>query len=269
MARGYNVVHLVGCVSSEPELRYSGAGTAILNLSLAGSDFAPVGNEWRELAWYHRVTVFGKQAEMLVEILEVGTPVFTDARLNFSQWQTPDGSKRSSLQLKGLVVQKLKLTGRGSDPYHYDSLGQPRLKDAVNYVCVVGNLTRDADLRYTPNGNAVTRLSIAVNESYKKGNEWVETAHFVEAQVWRDVAEQVGSLQKGAGLMVTGRFVTDSWEAKDGSGKRYQNRIDGARVEVLGKAQTAAPKPSAYKPPAPSSSLDIDDEFPPEEDLPF
>jgi single-strand DNA-binding protein len=111
-----------------------------------------------------------------------------------------------------------------------------------------------------------------VNESYKdrSGNDQ-ENVHFVDAQVWRSLAEACGELKKGAPVLIAGRFVTDSWDDKDGN-KRYQNRIEASRVEFLtrGNGQTQQPADSNRPaPPSPSRKLDIDEEFPPEDDLPF
>ncbi|MEM7738618.1 MAG: single-stranded DNA-binding protein [Deinococcota bacterium] len=283
MARGFNSVHLVGTVTQKPELRYTTSGLAILDINLAGTDQV-LGDDGqtRELSWYHRTTVFAKQAEVLADRLEEGLPIFVDARLNHRSWEDPNGQRRSSLDLRAIRIDVLGYGPRGSDPTAADARGQARLKNALNSTTVVGNLTRDAELRYTPNGNAVTRLSMAINEQYRdRSGQDQESTHYVDVQVWRDLAEACSELKKGDPILAVGRFVTDSWTDNDGN-KRYQNRIEGTRLEFLQRAdggsrqaavpqaQASAPAASpAASPPRPTANLDIDEEFPPEEDLPF
>jgi len=293
MARGFNSVQLIGTVTQKPELRYAASGLAILNINFAGSDTV-LGDDGqtRDLTWYHRTTVFDKQAEILADQLEEGTPIFVDARLNYRTWEDPGGQRKNSLDLRAIRIDLLDFGVRGGDATLADARGQARLKDALNTVTLIGNLTRDAELRYTPNGQAVTRLGVAINEQYRdRSGQDRESTHYVDVQVWRELAEGCGDLKKGDPVLVVGRFVTDSWEGNDGS-KRYQNRIEGHRVEFLlrpgsrpNASSPTASSPTASSPtansahpantpapssnPAPSNKLDIDEEFPPEEDLPF
>ena len=286
MARGLNLVHLIGTLTQKPDLRYTPAGLAILDVTLAGNDHV-VGNDHqlRELAWYHRTTVFGKQAENLVDQVDQGTALFVDGRLNYRAWDDPNGQRRSSLDIKAIRVDVLGYGARGNNATVYDAQQQPRLKDALNYVMVVGNLTRDVELRYTPSGFAVARMGLAVNDQYRdKQGYQQESVHFIDVQVWRELAESCGQLVKGDPILVIGRLTNDSWTDKDGN-KRFTTRVEGTRVEFLtrgpgfGGATTQAPQ-AAYTPmtqaaqgqvaQAPQrSTLDIDEEFPPEEELPF
>lgn len=285
MARGFNSVQLIGTVTQKPELRYTAGGLAILDIQLAGTDHV-LGDDGKmhDLAWYHRVTVFSKQAEILAEQLDEGVPIFVDARLNYRSWEDQSGQKRSALNLNGIRVDALGFGTRGSDATATDARGQARLNNALNTVTVIGNLTRNAELRYTPNGSAVTRLSVAVNEQYRdRSGQDKESVHYVDIQVWRELAEACGELQKGDPVLVVGRLVTDNWTDNDGN-KRYQDRVEGSRIEFLQRpgsnrpvaspaagsvASNPASAPRPANAPAPNNNLDIDEEFPPEEDLPF
>jgi single-strand DNA-binding protein len=92
--------------------------------------------------------------------------------------------------------------------------------------------------------------------------------------VWRELAEACGELAKGDPVFVIGRLVNDSWTDKDGN-RRFTTRLEGARVEYLtrgpggGGAATRPERPAAVAEDAQTRQLDIDEEFPPEEDLPF
>ena len=153
-----------------------------------------------------------------------------------------------------------------------DAKGQHRLRDALNEVLVIGNLTRDAELRYTPSGSAVTRFSVAVNDRFRdrSGNDQ-ERTHYVDINVWRELAEATAELSKGDPVFVIGRLVNDSWTDKEGN-RRFTTRVEGSRVEFLTRGPGsggAGTRPEKVSQGAQASQLDIDEEFPPEEDLPF
>ncbi len=276
MARGLNIAMLVGTLTQAPELKYTPAGLAILELNLGGNDHVIGDDEKpRELAWYHRVTVFGAQGESLANQLEEGSPAFVEGRLNYRSWEAPDGGRRSALEIVAQRVEVLTFGPRRGETTVTDARGQHRLREALNQMMVIGNLTRDAELRYTPSGSAVTRFSMAVNERYRdRSGADQERTHYVDINVWRELAEACGELAKGDPVFVSGRLVNDSWTDKDGN-KRYTTRIEGSRVEFMtrgpggGGAGTRAERPAVATTGAQTRQLDIDEEFPPEEDLPF
>jgi single-strand DNA-binding protein len=275
MARGLNSIFLVGTLTQKPELRYTPAGLAILEVNLAGSDqvISEEDQQVRELAWYHRATVFGAQAENLSnQLQEPGVPLLVEGRLNYRSWDTPEGQRRNSIDITASRIDLLTFGVRGEDATLVDARDQHRLRNALNEVMIIGNLTRDAELRYTPSGHAVTRFSVAVNERFRdRSGADQERTHFIDVTVWRDLAVGCGDLGKGDPVFVVGRLVNDSWTDKEGN-RRYTTRIEGSRVEFLtrgpggGGAGTRAEQPAQRDQ---SSRLDIDEEFPPEEDLPF
>ena len=91
-----------------------------------------------------------------------------------------------------------------------------------NTVTIVGNMTRDAELRYTASGVAVTEFGVAWNSKDRDGNESVS---FFDVTCWRDLAEHVAeSLGKGNRVIVYGRLDQNTWETKDGD-KRSKVRV--------------------------------------------
>jgi single-strand DNA-binding protein len=84
-----------------------------------------------------------------------------------------------------------------------------------NSVTIVGNVTRDPELRFTPSGQANARLGVAVNRRWQDRNsgEWQEATSFFDVICWRDLAENVSdSIKKGTRIIVTGRLEQRSWE---------------------------------------------------------
>lgn len=125
----------------------------------------------------------------------------------------------------------------------------------LNRVFLMGNLTRDPEVRYTPAGTAVGDLSLAINESYKnKAGEMVESTVFVDVEVWSRQAETCAEyLYKGSPVFVEGRLKLDQWTNQQGE-KRSKLRVRADRVQFLGTprrgAETADAPHNSMPPPA-------------------
>jgi len=106
---------------------------------------------------------------------------------------------------------------------------------SFNRVILIGNLTRDPELRYTPNSLAVTDIGLAVNDRRKGANgEWVDETTFVDITLWGRTAEVVSEYcTKGSPLMIEGRLKLDSWEGQDGQ-KKNKLKVIGERIQLLG-----------------------------------
>ncbi len=104
---------------------------------------------------------------------------------------------------------------------------------SFNRVVLVGNLTRDVEIRYTPSGTAVTDVSIAVNDRVKRNNEWVDETSYFDITLWGRTAEVAGEyLSKGSSILVEGRLKQDRWE-QDGQ-KRSKVKVIGEKMQMLG-----------------------------------
>jgi single-strand DNA-binding protein len=111
----------------------------------------------------------------------------------------------------------------------------------MNTITVVGNLTRDPELRYTPTGQAVVKFGIAVNRFYVNRNgEKIEQTDFFNVNAWRSVAVNVAeSLTTGARVLVTGRLQARNWETEDGQ-KRSTVEIEAEEVAASLRFATVA-----------------------------
>jgi len=106
---------------------------------------------------------------------------------------------------------------------------------SYNRVLLMGNLTRNPEIRYTPSGTAVADLGLAINENFKnKAGETVEQTCFVDVVVWGRQAETSAEyLHKGSPVFVEGRLQLDQWENQQGE-KRSKLRVRADRVQFLG-----------------------------------
>ena len=104
----------------------------------------------------------------------------------------------------------------------------------INSVVLVGNLTRDPELRHTPSGTAVTTLRIAVNDRVKRGEEWQDAAYYFDVTVWGRTAENCAQyLAKGRPVGVQGKLTWREWDAQDGT-KRQSVEVVADNVQFLG-----------------------------------
>jgi len=104
----------------------------------------------------------------------------------------------------------------------------------INSVVLVGNLTKDPELRHTPSGTAVTTLRIAVNDRVKKGEEWQDAAYYFDVTVWGRTAENCAQyLAKGRPVGVQGKLTWREWDAQDGS-KRQSVEVVADNIQFLG-----------------------------------
>lgn len=154
---------------------------------------------------------------------------------------------------------------------------------SFNRVILLGNITRDIEVKYLPSGMAVAEIGLAVNDRRKNQNgEWVEETTFVDVTLWGRTAEIAGEyLGKGSPVLIEGRLKLDQWET-DGQ-KRSKLRVVGERMQMLGqrgggggRGQAGPPDeaefgdapPPASRPAASRTAAALPPP-PPEDDIPF
>jgi len=120
---------------------------------------------------------------------------------------------------------------------------------SFNKVMLMGNLTRDPEMRYIPSGQAVTTFSIAVNRVYNsQSGERKEEVSFIRIVTWGRHAETCNEyLKKGSSVFVEGRLQSRSWEAQDGS-KRSTMEVVAQSVQFLSRAPRSGGAPSGGSP---------------------
>jgi single-strand DNA-binding protein len=107
---------------------------------------------------------------------------------------------------------------------------------SVNKVILVGNLGKDPEVKYTPNGTAVAKFSVATNERFKdKAGEWQDRTEWHNIVAWQRLAEIIGEyIKKGSKVYIEGRLQTSSWEDKQSGEKKYRTEIIAQDLVMLG-----------------------------------
>ena len=105
-----------------------------------------------------------------------------------------------------------------------------------NKVMLMGNLTRDPEIRYTPKGTAVAEIGLAINRYFSaESGEKREETTFVEVTLWGRTAEIAGEyLKKGRPVFIEGRLQLDTWEDKQSGQKRSKLRVVAEGMQLLG-----------------------------------
>ena len=114
-----------------------------------------------------------------------------------------------------------------------------------NKVLLMGNLTRDIELKYTPANKAVAQIGLAINHSYKtKDNEKKEEVTFIDCEAWGATAETMSKyLAKGKPVFIEGRLKLDTWQDKDGSNRsKLKVVIESFQFIDSKKSDDAAPR---------------------------
>ena len=141
----------------------------------------------------------------------------------------------------------------------------------LNSVCLVGRLTKDPELRYTPNNQAVATFSLAVNRNFKSQNGEREV-YFINCVIWRQQAENLANwAKKGALIGITGRIQTRSYENQQGQ-RVYVTEVVSETFQLLesrrdreaGQSQGYSRPDFSRQAPANTNPMDISDD-----DLPF
>jgi single-strand DNA-binding protein len=129
---------------------------------------------------------------------------------------------------------------------------------SVNKVILLGTAGKDPELKYTPQGTAVAKLSLATNERTKSGGEWTEKTEWHNIVLWARTAEIAGEyVKKGSKVYIEGRLQTRSWDDKASGQKKYMTEVVGEELILLdGKP---GPQPSSGQKPTKTTVEEFDD----------
>jgi single stranded DNA-binding protein len=126
---------------------------------------------------------------------------------------------------------------------------------------LVGNLTRDPEVKYLQSGTAVCELGLAINERVKRGDDYVDEAVFVDVTLFGRTAEVAGEyLAKGAPVLIAGRLKYEQWE-KDGQ-KRSKLKVVADKLQMLGQRQRSEDSQERQERPQEQSQVPVGDEIP-------
>lgn len=280
----YNRVQIIGYQTQPIEVRQTPGGSSVTDLNLVVPyTFRTEKGELLEGKGFHTVTVWGPMADIAGQFVKQGSQLFISGRLQTDSWEDQQsGEKRSKTKI--IAMDMILVDPR--DGQLPALQGAKEVAGAINRVDVLGNVTREPELRTTTNGQQVLTLGVATNDRWKDKatGEDKERAEFHDVVLWGDLAQEAAKhIKKGSRVFASGRVQTRSWETPNGA-KRYTTEIVADTVKMLGvshpavqdaapmAANTSAPKAEASSAPEPVAASVPEVQYTSEvtvDDLPF
>ncbi|UPA22578.1 single-stranded DNA-binding protein [Candidatus Peribacteria bacterium] len=235
-----NRISLIGYQTQPVTVRQTPGGTSVTDLNLVVPiTFRSDAGEMLSGKSFHTVTVWGALADVCGQFVKPGAQMFIGGRLQTDSWDDEQtGEKRSKTKIVAAEMILLDpKSGQMSPPS-----GAKNILGACNRADVIGNVTKDPEMRTTTSGQKVLSIGVATNDRWKDkaSGEMKEKSEFHNIVVWGDLAEEVASsVKKGNRVFVSGRVQTRSWETQAGA-KRYTTEIIAENISLLGVSNSAA-----------------------------
>lgn len=255
-----NRIDIIGYQTQPVTVRQTPGGASVTDLNIV-VPYSFQSNKGETLSGksFHTVTVWGAMADVAGQYLKAGSQLFVSGRLQTDAWDdTATGEKRSKTKIVAMDLILLD----PKDGQREAPAGAHSLTNCVNRAQVVGNVTREPEMRTTTGGQSVLTLGVATNERWKEKatGELKERSEFHNVVIWGDAAKAVqASVKKGQRVYVTGRVQTRTWETKEGK-KRATTEIIADQVTLLGlksaEAMSNIQAEGAEAPSAPSRSTE-------------
>ncbi|HPO05661.1 MAG TPA: single-stranded DNA-binding protein [Candidatus Gracilibacteria bacterium] len=258
-----NHAQIIGHLTAKPEVNKLDSGVAVSNLDIEVKSKIQSANGPITVSSFITAVLWRRLAEIASEYLDKGSEVYVSGRLETDSWEDQQGNKkyRTKLITDDMIILSPK---SGTLPPLNENL---QISGGLNKTEIIGNLTKDPELRTTPNGSMVSSFGVATSRAWKTtAGESQEKTEFHNVVVWGDLAEEVSKhLVKGRKVYISGRLQTRSWESPTGE-KRYTTEIVAEQVKSLGHSSSLSEGNNEKM--EESSPINYESEIRPE-DLPF
>jgi single-strand DNA-binding protein len=228
-----NKVMIIGFVEREPEVRYTPQGQAVASFSVSTNRRWTTGaGQLRETNEWFNVIAWGDLAKAATGLLHRDRRIFTEGSLQTRSWDDEQGQRHVRTEV---VANKLIPMDSREDLDEASPHSCEETPLCLNRVMIIGNLGRDPEMRYTPDGQAVTSFSLAATRSWSPGNGGRRDAtEWFNVVSWGSLAEICNRyLSKGRRVYVEGELRTRGWEQPDGR-KHFRTELVANEMIVLG-----------------------------------
>jgi len=225
-----NKAQIIGHLTQAPEIRQTPNGQMVGDLNIVTrQSFINASGQTQTGISYINVVVWRGLAEICDKYLKKGSQVFVSGRIQTDDWEDQEGQKRYKTRV---VADDLILL----DPkMPHPALTDGKIAGGLNQAEVIGNVTRDPELRQTPNGDSVCSFGVATNFAWKdRAGQEQEKTEFHNIVAWGALAQAISqNIKKGRKIYISGRLQTRSWETPDGQ-KRWTTEIITEKALALG-----------------------------------
>jgi single-strand DNA-binding protein len=229
-----NRIEIIGYQTQPVSLRQTPGGTSVTDLNIVVPyTFQSGKGETLSGKSFHTVTVWGSMADVAGQYVRPGSQMYISGRLQTDSWEDEQsGEKRS--KTKVVAMDMILLDPKGGQTEVAASAAP--LTQCINRVQVIGNVTRDPELRTTTSGQSVLSFGVATNERWKDkaSGEMKERTEFHNVVAWGELAVAIqANVKKGQRVYACGRVQTRSFETQAGQ-KRYTTEVIADQVSMLG-----------------------------------
>ncbi|HIQ57544.1 TPA: single-stranded DNA-binding protein [Candidatus Gracilibacteria bacterium] len=238
----------IGYVIEKPELRTIPSGMEVcdVNIRVISKVVKEDGSVFNSTS-FHTATFWGGIAKTVGSYTNAGSQIYIEGRLKTDSWQGEDGKARYKTKI--IAEDLILLSRRDGD---YPALQSDVVGTGLNEVELIGNITKDVELRATASGQSVASTSIATNRKWKnrQTNEFQEETEFHNIVLWGDLAKEADkNVSKGSKVYIKGRLQNRSWETPEGE-KRYTTEVIVESISALGHEAPVAMNSENYSAPA-------------------
>jgi single-strand DNA-binding protein len=234
MARGMNKVMLIGFVEREPELRHTSNGQPVASFSISTKrQWTTSAGEAREaMEWFH-IVAWGALATAAKKHLQASQRIYVEGHLQTRSWEDAEGQRHVCTEVVAGKVMPMD-NREAIAARELDTEGE-LLPQCLNRVMVIGNLGRDPEMRYTPEGQAVTSFGMAATRSWNSANGGRrDSTEWFNVVSWGSLAEICNRyLAKGRRVYVEGELRTRGWDQPDGK-KHFRTELVANEMIMLG-----------------------------------
>jgi single-strand DNA-binding protein len=226
-----NRIELIGHLTETPALRSLPNGTSVTDLNIKTTEqITKADGSNAIISSYHNVTLWRRMAEVAADYCKAGSQIYIAGRLKTESWET-DGQKK--YKTKVIADDLILLDSRKEITPAPESSA---VAGGLNNAQILGNITRDPELRQTTTGQHVANFSIATNRKWQDRNtgDQKEEVEYHNVVAWGDLAREISeNVKTGQKLYAQGRVQTRSWDTPEGE-KKYTTEITAEKVLQLG-----------------------------------
>ncbi len=236
-----NRAQIIGHLTEDPQIRQTPSGQTVGDLNIVTKQsFINVSGQIQQGTSFHSVVVWRGLADISGRFLKKGSQVFISGRIQTDEWEDQStGQKRYKTRI--VADEMIMLDPRNPNP---PLSAESKVAGGLNQAEALGNVTKDPELRQTPNGDSVCSFGVATNYSWKnREGQDQEKTEFHNIVAWGDLATSLAeNAKKGRKVYITGRLQTRSWETPEGN-KRYATEIIAEKALALGVSDSEIGKP--------------------------
>ena len=250
MARGMNKVTIIGFVERKPEIRHTANGQSVASFSVSTSrHWTTNAGESRNATEWFNIVAWGDLAEAAGARLQTDQRLYAEGHLQTRSWDDAQGQRhvRTEVVANRLIPMDARedIAARNAETMSDDT------SLCLNRIMVIGNLGRNPEMRYTPDGQAVTSFSLAATRTWTSAQGGpCDSTEWFNVVSWGSLAEICNQyLTKGRRVFVEGELRTRGWEQPDGS-KHFRTELVANEMIMLGprpKNRSAEHEPSEFR----------------------